>query len=105
MLPYTYKFAVVVKSSVVGRFPFIMVPVVSAFLRRGVNKRLVEVTGAKVSLSAGYGMRSMYHFYGSKSFRDKLKKLPNALHSGFKCIKVYRATVRILRIARYNVCV
>ena len=44
------RFAVAIKrSDVVGHLPFNLTPVVSAFLRRGINKGLVEVTGVKVN--------------------------------------------------------
>ena len=57
-----------------------MVPVVSAFLRRGINKGLVEVTGVKANRGGGYGLEvpCIYHFYGSI---DKLKKLVDDLLS------------------------
>ena len=62
---------------------FNLAPVASAFLRRGVNKGLVEVTGTKVNRGAGYGLEipCKYHFYGSKSFIDKLKQVVEALRS------------------------
>ena len=62
---------------------FYLAPVASAFLRRGVNKGLVEVTGTKVNRGAGYGLEipCKYHFYGSKSFIDKLKQVVEALRS------------------------
>ena len=79
------KFAVAIvrRSRVVGHLPFNLAPVASAFLRRGVNKGLVEVTGTKVNRGAGYGLEipCKYHFYGSKSFIDKLKELVEALRS------------------------
>ena len=50
------RFAVAIKrrSDVVGHLPFNVVPVVSAFLRRGINKGLVEVTGVKANRGGGY---------------------------------------------------
>ena len=78
------KFAVaIVRSRVVGHLPFNLGSVASAFLRRGVNKGLVKVTGTKVNRGAGYGLEipCKYHFYGSKSFIDKLKQVVEALRS------------------------
>ena len=66
------KFAVAIirRSCVVGHLPFNLVPVVSAFLRRGVNKGVVEVTGTKVNCGAGYGLEIpyTYHFHGLKLY-------------------------------------
>ena len=58
-------------------------PVVSAFLRRGVSKGLVEVTGMKVNCGAGYKLEipCTYHFYGLKLFIDKLKEFVEALYN------------------------
>ena len=79
------RFAVAIKrtSSVVGHVPFNLAPVVSAFLRRDVNKGLVEVTGPKINRGAGYGLEipCTYHFYGVKSFIGKLKELVEALRT------------------------
>ena len=79
------RFAVAIKrrNDVVGHLPFNLAPVVSAFLRRGINKGLVEVTGVKVNRGGGYGLEvpCIYHFYGSKSYIDKLKKLVDDLLS------------------------
>ena len=73
------KFAVAVirRGNIVGHLPFNLAPVVSAFLRKDVNKGLVEVKGAKVNRGAGYGLEipCTYRFYGSKSFIDKLNQL------------------------------
>ena len=46
------RFAVAIKQtgSVVGHVPFNLAPLVSAFLRRDVNKGLVEVTGPKINV-------------------------------------------------------
>ena len=44
------------RGSVVGHLPFNLAAVVSAFLRRDVNKDLAEVTGAIVNQDAGYGL-------------------------------------------------
>ncbi len=67
------KFAVAVirRGSDIGHLPFNLAPVVSVFLRRDVNK------GAKVNHGAGYGLEfpCTYHFYGSKSFINKLNKV------------------------------
>ena len=63
--------------------PLNLAPLVSAFLRRDVNKGLVEVTGPKINGGAGYGLEvpCTYHFYGAKSFIDKLKELVEALRT------------------------
>ena len=65
------------RGGVVGHLPFNLAPVVSAFLRRDVNKGLAEVTGIKVNYVAGYGLEipCTYHIYGSKLFVDKLNQL------------------------------
>ena len=71
------RFAVAIKrtGSVVGHIvPFNLAPVVSAFLRRDVNKGLVEVTGPKINRGAGYGLEipCTYYFYGAKSFIEEV---------------------------------
>ena len=77
------RFAIAIKrtGSVVGHVPFNHALLVSGFLRRDVNKGLVEVTGLKVNRGAGYGLEipCMYHFYGAKSFKSKLNELIKAL--------------------------
>ena len=69
--------AVAVKngSGTVGHVPFNLAPVVSAFLRRSVNKGMAEVTGNKVNRGAGYGLEipCKYHFFGSASYIERLK--------------------------------
>ena len=57
------KFAVAVirRGNIVGHLPFNLAPVVSAFLRRDVNKGLVEVKGAKVNRGAGLWARDSVH--------------------------------------------
>ena len=66
------RFAVAIKrtGSVVSHVPLNLAPLVSAFLRRDVNKGLVEVTGPKINGGAGYGQefRCTYNFYGAKCF-------------------------------------
>ena len=76
-----FTVAIIRRNQVVGNLPFNLVQVVSAFLKRGVNKGLVEVTGMKVNCGAGYGLGipCTYHFYGSKPFINKLKELVEAL--------------------------
>lgn len=78
------KFAVAIRrrGCVVGHIPFNLAPVVSAFLRRDVNKGLFEVTGAKVNHGAGYGLEILCTygpFLGTKSLVDKLGKLVEGL--------------------------
>ena len=79
------RFAVAIKrtGNVVGHVPFNLAPLVSAFLKRYVNKGLVEVTGSKFNRGAGYGLEipCKYHFYGAKSFIDKLNELVEALRT------------------------
>ena len=79
------RFAVAIKrtGSVVGHLPFNLAPLASAFLRRDINKGLVGVTGPKINRGAGYGLEvpCTYHFYGPKSFIDKLKELVEALRT------------------------
>ena len=72
------KFAVAIirRGNIVGHLPFNLASVVSAFLRRDVNKGLVEVKDTKVNQGAGYGLEiPCTYFYGSKSFIDKLNQL------------------------------
>ena len=65
-----FAFAVKRRSVFVSHLPFNLAPVISAFLRRDVNKGLMEVTGAKINRGAGYGLEipCTYHFYGSKFY-------------------------------------
>ena len=62
------KFAVAImrRGDIVGHLPYNLSPIVSAFLKREVNKGLVEVTGEKVNRGAGYGLEipRTYHFTG-----------------------------------------
>ena len=69
--------------SVVGHVLFNLAPLTSAFLRRDVNKGLVEVTDPKINRRAGYGLEfpCSYNFYGVKYFIDKLKELVEALRT------------------------
>ena len=50
----------------VGHVPFNLARIISAFLKRSCNKRLVEVTGNRVNRGAGYGLEipCKYNFYG-----------------------------------------
>lgn len=59
----------------VGHIPFNLAPVVSAFLKRSMNKGLVEVTGNKVNRGAGYGLEipCKYQFFGSNLYIERLK--------------------------------
>ena len=58
------------RDSVAGHLPFNLAQLVSAFLRRGVSKGPVAVTGTKTNRGGGYGLEipCTYRFYGSKSF-------------------------------------
>ena len=69
-----FSVAILRRGSVVGHLLFNLAPVVSAFLRKDVNEGLIQVKGAKVNRGAGYGLEILctYHFYGAKSFIDKL---------------------------------
>ena len=73
------KFAIAVLqgSTVVGHMPYNIAPVVSHFLKRTVNKGLVEVTGARVNRGAGYGIEipCKYRLYGTKDYIDRLQEL------------------------------
>ena len=73
------KYAVAIKKSsgTVGHVPFNLAPVLSAFLKRSLNKGLVEVTGSRVNRGAGYGLEipCKYHFYGSTSYIERLKTI------------------------------
>ena len=75
------RFAVAVMngSVVVGHLPYNIAPTVSHFLKRSVNKGMVEVTGKRVNRGAGYGMEipCKYKLYGPKGYIDKLKELIN----------------------------
>ena len=57
--------------------PYNIAPVVSHFLKRAVNKGLVEVTRARVNRSAGYGVEipCKKRLYGTKDCIDRLQEL------------------------------
>ncbi len=59
--------AIINASGIVGHVPFNLAPIMSAFLRRPINKRMAEVTGNRVNRGAGYGLEipCKYHFFGS----------------------------------------
>lgn len=61
----------------VGHLPYNRAPAVSHFLKRSMNKGMVEVTGKRVNRGAGYGMEipCTYRLYGPKGYIDKLKEL------------------------------
>ena len=69
--------AVINGSVVVGHLPYNIAPTVSHFLKRSVNKGMVEVTGRRINRGAGYGMEipCKYRLYGPKGYIDKLKEL------------------------------
>ncbi len=51
--------AIINASGIVGHIPFNLAPIMSAFLRRPINKGMAEVTGNRVNRGAGYGLDSM----------------------------------------------
>ena len=86
------KFAIAVLqgSTVVGHMPYNIAPVVSHFLKRTVNKGLVEVTGARVNRGAGYGVEipCKYRLYGTKDYIDRLQELitmDNIIVNVYRC--------------------
>ena len=72
-----FAVAVINGSVVVGHLPYNIAPTVSHFLKRSVNKGMVEVTGRRINRGAGYGMEILrkYRLYGPKGYIDKLKEL------------------------------
>ena len=64
------------ESVIVGHVPLNLVPRLSAFLRKDVNKAFVQVTGDKINRGAGYGLEvpCVYRLYGPK-YIDKMKEL------------------------------
>ena len=70
------KFAVAVVngSAVVGHLPYNKAPNLSHFVKRCVNKDMVEATGKQINRSADYGLCN-YRLYGSKEYIDQLKVL------------------------------
>ena len=65
---------------IVGHVPYNIVPRLSQFLRREVNKGFAEVTGKKENRGAGYGLEipCVYRLYGPKVYiemKELLKDL------------------------------
>ena len=73
--------AVMKEDSVVGHIPHHLAPIVSAFLKRNVNKGMAEVIGERVNRDAGYGLEvpCTYRFYGSKPYIDRLRRLVDSI--------------------------
>ena len=78
---YVNAVAVYREDVIVGHIPFNLVPRLSAFLRRDVNKVFAEVAGAKVNRGAGYGLEvhCTYWLYGPKVYIDRMKELVDSL--------------------------
>ena len=66
--------AVYYDNDVVGHIPYNLVPKVSAFLKRDVNKGFAEITG--MNRGAGYGLEvpCVYRLYRPKVYVNKLKE-------------------------------
>ena len=75
--------------------PFNLAPVVSAFLRRSINKEMAEVTGNKVNRGAGHGLEipCKYHFFGSASYIERLKTIMEKQD----CYSLYVSRIVILK--------
>ena len=69
--------AVINGSVVVGHLPYNIAPTVSHFLKRSVNKGMVEVTGRRINRGAGYGMEipCKYRLYGPKGISTSSRNL------------------------------
>ena len=68
--------AVMKEGRVVGHVSFNLVPIISLFLRRNVNKAFARVRG-KVNRGAGYGLeiQCVYQFYEPKPDVDKIREV------------------------------
>ena len=73
--------AVMKEGRVVGHVSFNLVPIISLFLRRNVNKAFARVTGGKVNRGAGYGLeiQCVYQFYEPKPDVDKIREVFHSL--------------------------
>ena len=62
---------------IVGHVHCNLVPRLSQFLRRKVNKAFAEVTGEKENRGAGYRLEvtCVNHLYGPKDYIDKMQDL------------------------------
>ncbi len=67
--------AIINASGIVAHVPFNLAPIMSALLRRPINKEMAEVTGNRVNRGAGYGLEipCKYHFFGSSLYIERLK--------------------------------
>ena len=72
----------------VGHLPYKIARTVSHFLKRSVNKGMVEVTGRRINRGAGYGMEipCKDRLYGPKWYIDKLKELITV--DNIDCVRV-----------------
>ena len=68
-------------TEIVGHVPYNLVPRMSAFLMRDMDKAFAEITGAKVNWEAGYGLEvpCVYRLYGPNIYVDKMKELIESL--------------------------
>ncbi len=75
--PGGHAVAIINASGIVGHVPFNLAPIMSAFLRRPINKGMAEVTGNRVNRGAGYGLEipCKYHFFGSSLYIERLKMI------------------------------
>ena len=73
--------AVYLEGVVVEHVPHNLVPRLSEFLQRDVNKAFVEVTGRRLKRGAGYGLEvpCVYRLYGSKAYIERMSSLVNSL--------------------------
>ena len=63
--------AVYFEDQVVGHIPYNLAPIVSAFLKRDINKGFSEVIGDKVNRGAGFGLDLAWRFPASTASMDQ----------------------------------
>ena len=76
------KFAVaVIKSgTVVGHVPKTLASVISQFLKRDCNKRVVNITGTRINRGGGFGLEApcIFWLYGPEAYLRRLKEIVDA---------------------------
>ena len=64
-----FAVAVIKSGTVVGHVPKTLAPVISQFLKRDCNKRVVNITGTRINRGSGFGLEApcIFWLYGPEA--------------------------------------